>query len=161
MNALDPLTAAIRVPPPALHVRWGMRRDMAAVQAIEDASFVTPWTDDDFTDVMRRRNCIAYVAVRADIVVGYVVYELRTASLEILNLAVRPDCRRQGVGAKLVDKVVSKIYSGRRTRVEVAVREGNLPAQLFFKGHGFRATSVSRGHFDDTGEDAYLMSYSL
>ena len=160
MNALDPLTAALRASKPALHIRWTMRRDMAEIVALEAASYETPWTEQDFLRCLRQRNCIGFVAVRADEVVGYVVYEMHAASLEVLNLAVAPDCRRQGVGAKLVDKVVSKIYSGRRTRVEVAVREGNLAAQLFLRDSGFKATAVERGHFDN-GEDAYLMSYSL
>ena len=39
------------------------------------------------------------------------------------------------------------------------VRETNLPAQLFFRAHGFRAVSVLRDFYEDTAEDAYLMQY--
>ena len=162
MNPLAALTAAaaLRASKPALHVRWALRRDLAEIVAIEADSYDRAWTEEDFLDVMRSRDTIVYVAVRADAVVGYVAMRMHAASLEIVNLAVAPGCRHQAVGSKLVDKVVSRIYSGRRTRVDVAVREGNLPAQLFFKNVGFRATSVSRDHFDN-GESAYLMAYSL
>ena len=39
------------------------------------------------------------------------------------------------------------------------VRETNLAAQLFFRTQGFRAVSVLRSYYDDTPEDAYVMSY--
>ena len=35
----------------------------------------------------------------------------------------------------------------------------NLPAQIFFRGSGFLATTVLRDFYEDTTEDAYLMSY--
>ena len=41
----------------------------------------------------------------------------------------------------------------------VCVRETNLSAQLFFRNVGFRATTVLKDFYDDTTEDAYLMSY--
>jgi ribosomal-protein-alanine N-acetyltransferase len=39
------------------------------------------------------------------------------------------------------------------------VRETNLPAQLFFKKVGFRATTVLRSYYEDSPEDAYVMQY--
>jgi ribosomal-protein-alanine N-acetyltransferase len=41
------------------------------------------------------------------------------------------------------------------------VRETNLPAQLFFRSLGFRATSVLKDFYRDSTEDAYLMQYVL
>ena len=34
-----------------------------------------------------------------------------------------------------------------------------LSAQLFYRVQGFRATEVAREHYEDTGEDAYVMQY--
>jgi ribosomal-protein-alanine N-acetyltransferase len=59
----------------------------------------------------------------------------------------------------MVAKLVGKLSSHRRTRILLQVRETNLPAQLFFRIQGFRATEVVREHFEDTGEDAYIMQY--
>jgi ribosomal-protein-alanine N-acetyltransferase len=39
------------------------------------------------------------------------------------------------------------------------VRETNLPAQLFFRGMGFKAISLLKDFYEDTTEDAYLMQY--
>ncbi len=37
------------------------------------------------------------------------------------------------------------------------MRERNLPAQMFFRGHGFQATKLLRNYYEDSGEDAYQM----
>ena len=59
----------------------------------------------------------------------------------------------------MIDKLVGKLSSQRRTRITLEVRETNLAAQLFFRASGFRATSVLRDFYDDSPEDAYLMQY--
>ena len=45
-----------------VHIRWMIRRDMADVLAIENASFEFPWLEDDFIRCLRQRNCIGMVA---------------------------------------------------------------------------------------------------
>jgi ribosomal-protein-alanine N-acetyltransferase len=59
----------------------------------------------------------------------------------------------------MVDKLVGKLSSHRRTRIVLHVRETNLAGQLFFRGQNFKATEVIREHYQDTGEDAFLMNY--
>jgi ribosomal-protein-alanine N-acetyltransferase len=89
------------------------------------------------------------------------IYELHKAKLHILNFAVHPQCRRAGVGAQMVAKLISKLSSHRRTRITLEVRETNLGAQLFFRNQGFRAVRVLRAFYEDSGEDAFLMQYRL
>ena len=59
----------------------------------------------------------------------------------------------------MIKKLVSKLSYQRRNRIMLEVRETNLAAQLFFRGHGFRAVSLLRKFYEDTPEDAYLMQY--
>jgi ribosomal-protein-alanine N-acetyltransferase len=59
----------------------------------------------------------------------------------------------------MVKKLISKLSHDRRSRIQLEIRETNLPAQLFFRTLGFRATSVLRQFYEDTPEDAYLMQY--
>ena len=58
-------------------------------------------------------------------------------------------------------KLSSKLFSHRRTRSTLEVRETNLPAQLFFRAQGFQAVRVLRDFYEDSGEDAFLMQYRL
>ncbi|HMP79932.1 MAG TPA: ribosomal protein S18-alanine N-acetyltransferase [Pirellulaceae bacterium] len=141
------------------HIRWMIRRDMPEVLQIEQASFEFPWSEDDFVRCLRQRNCIGMVAEQDDKVVGFMIYELDKDYLHVLNFAVSPDGRRRGIGAQMVEKLVSKLSSQRRTRIRLEVRETNLAAQVFFRKMGFRAVTVLRDYYDDTTEDAYVMHY--
>ena len=142
-----------------VHIRWMIRRDMPEVLDIENESFEFPWSEEDFIRCLRQRNGVGMVAEYDEQVVGFVIYELHRKRLHVLNFAVDEDCRRQGVGRQMVDKLATKLSPQRRTRVLLEVRETNLEAQLFFKSLGFRAVSVLRNYYDDSPEDAYLMQY--
>lgn len=138
-----------------VHIRWLIRRDMPAVLSIENASFDFPWTDDDFRAVLRQRNCIGMVAEYRDHVLGFMVYELHTTSLELLNFAVAPDARRHGVGHGLATYLRRKLTE-RRRRITLVCRETNLAGHLFWKAEGFQATRIIANAFPDTDEDGYM-----
>jgi [ribosomal protein S18]-alanine N-acetyltransferase len=142
-----------------VHIRWMIRRDMPEVLQTEQQSFEFSWTEEDFLRCLRQRNCIGMVAEQGEKVVGFMIYELHKAKLHILNFAVNPGCRRSGVGEQMVQKLISKLSSHRRTRITLEVRETNLAAQLFFSKQSFKAVRVLRAYYEDSGEDAFLMQY--
>lgn len=154
-------TSRVQTSAPPVHIRWMIRRDMAEVLLTEQDSFAQPWSEEDFLHCLRQRNCIGMVAEQGEHVVGYVIYELHKTKLHILNLAVHPTRRRQGIGQSMISKLLAKLSSHRRAKITLEVRESNLAAQLFFRGQGFQATRVLRAYFEDTCEDAYLMQYVL
>ena len=156
MSTVPTTKAQVRV-----HIRWMIRRDMPEVLAIEHASFEFPWCEEEFLWVLRQRNCIGMVAELGERVDGFMIYELHKNRLNVLDFAVHPEFRRQEIGRQMVDKLIGKLSSHRRTRIALCVRESNLSAQLFYRVQGFRAMEVVREHFGDTGEDAYVMNYLL
>ncbi len=147
--------------PVRTHIRWMIRRDMPFILAIEQASFGSPWLEEDFLRCLRQRNCIGMVAELGDEVLGYMIYELHKHKLQILNFAVCPRHRRQGIGSHMLRKLCSKLTSHRRTRITLELRETNLEAQLFFRARRFMATAVLRSFYEDTGEDAFVMQHRL
>jgi ribosomal-protein-alanine N-acetyltransferase len=142
-----------------VHIRWMIRRDMPCVLGIEAASFEFPWTEDEFLRCLRQRDCIGMVAEQAEQVVGFMIYELHRTRIHVLSFAVHPDFRRQSVGRTMMEKLVAKLAYQRRNRIVLEVRETNLPAQLFFRSLGFKATGVLRNFYEDSTEDAFMMQY--
>lgn len=138
----------------ALKIRWMIRRDMAAVMAIELESFQFPWTEEEFTNCLRQRNCIGMVAVDGDRIVGYFVYLLHRTHLELLNIAVSAKDRRRGIGKAMLDRLVSKLHPTKRARVETLVAERNLPGQQFFNRTAWRCTGIIRGPWMNHDDDA-------
>lgn len=144
-----------------IYIRWMIRNDMPYVLEIENSSFEFPWTEEDFTKVLRERNCIGMVAEYGDLVLGYMIYELRKSKLHVLSLAVHPEYRRRRIGTQMVNKLIEKLSHQRRNRIVLEVRETNMDACLFFHECGFLATSVIQNFYDDTTEDAYKFVYRL
>jgi ribosomal-protein-alanine N-acetyltransferase len=142
-----------------IHIRWMIRRDMNEVLDIERRSFEFPWFEEDFVRCLRQRNCIGMVAEHGERIVGFMIYELHKSRLHILNFAVAAEARRRGIGQQMIQKLIGKLSSERRTRITLEVRETNLDAQLFFKENNFLATSVLRDFYDDSTEDAYFMEF--
>lgn len=154
----------------AIYIRWMIRRDLPEVLAIENESYADPWGDDDFIRALRQRNCIGMIAAALDergqelSICGYMVYELHRATLQLINMAVKPTARRRGVGRKMLAKLTDKLSTQRRNRLIIDVRETNLPMQLFLKASGFRATGVDfEAYTDQFGEteDSYRFEYRM
>lgn len=145
-----------------LSIRWMIRRDMPEVLEIEAASCEFPWGDEEFVRCLRERNCIGMVATPFDDddqLLGYILYEIQPTRLELLNFAVHPDHRRQGVGRYLIAKMIAKLTHRRRKMIETYVRESNLPALKFFRAIGFRAAGIVPGYYNLTTDDAYRLRF--
>ena len=143
------------------HVRWMITRDMPEVIQVEQDSYDYPWREEDFLRCLRQRNCIGMVAEIGKQVAGFMIYELDKLKIHIRNFAVHPEHRRNAIGSVMMDKLIAKLSSPRRASIAIEVRETNLAGQLFLRDSGFKAQRVMREHFEDSGEDAYLMCYSI
>jgi ribosomal-protein-alanine N-acetyltransferase len=147
------------------HIRWMIRRDMPEVLAIENDRFPCPWSEDDFLRCLRQRNCIGMVATNDEIkekcILGFMIYELHKSQLEILNIAVRRDVSRRGVGSLLIKKLRDKLSNQRRNRISFDVADWNLPGHLFLKSQGFVCDEILQAfwHEPDGDVDAYRFSF--
>jgi ribosomal-protein-alanine N-acetyltransferase len=137
------------------------------------------WTEEEFLAALRSISTVGHVAEIGDEMLGFLIYQIgreaggpgvergdrwadrpaarlpgRGLRLNLLNLAVNPDFQRSGIGRMMVSRLHQKIQPEGGS-IQARVPESSLPAQLFFRAAGYRATDILRGHYDD--EDAYLM----
>lgn len=118
-------------PPPAkVPMRWLQPRALPEVVAIEASSFEFPCSEEELIRCLRQRNCAGIVAENSLCqTIGFVVYALHHARLQVLSLAVHPIVRHCKVGTQLIDKLKSQLSLQHRDRVVVEVRETNLFGQ--------------------------------
>src|ERR1039458_1368334 len=142
------------------HIRWITLRDMPEVLEIEQENFEYSWKQDDFVNCLKHHSCVGMVAEHDGQVLSYMIYVLHSNRIHLLNLAVSKNYHRCGIGTQMIAKLVGKLSLQRRRKIVTEIRETNLDAQLFFRELGFKAIHILNNHYEETEEDAFVMSYN-
>ena len=137
--------------------------DVDTVLAIEQASFSMPWSKNLFLSEFRSPS-VSTLLVSLDndrsvrIVTGYIVFWNVEDEMHILNLAVAPEHRRQGISRQLVLTAVKRAYARGARRALLEVRASNEAARKLYSNLGFTGTSVRRDYYESPIEDAVIMT---
>lgn len=132
--------------------------DLDGVMAIEDVSFPTPWTPGMFSEDFSRDFSDTLVAAGPDDeVLGYAVCWTIAGESHLLNIAVHPARREQGIGRALLSECIRRAARAGASRIFLEVREGNEAAQRLYLSMGFAFKGIRRGYYTDTGEDAVVL----
>lgn len=142
-------------------IRPARQADIAALGRIERACFADPWTERSLGEAIRSGQGISLVAVDGEEVAGYLLATHAGGSGEILNLAVAPGGRRQGVGRALLDRALEHLAGAEAQQVFLEVRESNGAALALYQGRGFRIVGTRRGYYRLPEEDALVLRLDL
>lgn len=144
-----------------MSVRAIETRDINAILAIQSVSpEIAQWTIADYARVAGGEMA-GWVTEEKKQVTGFLVARRIASDLEILNLAVRPDARNNGVGACLVSEVLAW---GKTFKAHIAfleVRGSNLAALRFYERHGFEVTGRRPRYYGAPVEDALVLAVTL
>ena len=78
----------------------------------------------------------------------------------MLNLAVRPDCRRQGLGRRLMTFLFLRAEEKGISKVLLEVRPSNRPAIALYRSLGFKILYRRPGYYEPDREDALVMEWT-
>jgi ribosomal-protein-alanine N-acetyltransferase len=145
-----------------LTIRAMREADVAEVIGIERASYQFPWTEGIFHDCLR----VAYVcrvAVQDQRIVGYAVMSMGAGEAHILNLCVREDDRRAGVGRVLIRYLLDQAEGAGMVEAFLEVRPSNAIAMALYQSLGFTQIGTRRGYYQAVGgrEDAAVLRLRL
>jgi len=136
--------------------------DLDQVLAIEQVSFPTPWTRDNFRfEILGNRVAYNPVLRLGDRLVAYASVWFVADELKINNIAVAPDRRGRGLARRVLEHVLAEAERRGCREATLEVRPSNRPARSLYSRLGFRETGRRRGYYRDTGEDAILMALDL
>ena len=134
-------------------------RDLAGIEEIERASYPTPWSRSMFASELSKPSSLCLGAFDAETgrLVGYLVISRYVDAWHVMNVAVSPDRRREGIASLLINRLFD-LTSGRGRRgYTLEVRVSNAGAIKLYERLGFRARGVRRGYYTDNREDALIM----
>jgi N6-L-threonylcarbamoyladenine synthase len=130
--------------------------DLDAVVALERECFAQPWTRAMLAEELREGQGWRLVAAASGEVVGFALGRKYADEWHLMDIAVAPRARKQGVGTGLLRVFVADADKAGKP-VLLEVREHNQAAIALYEGHGFSALAVRRGYYPDTGENALVM----
>ena len=134
-------------------------RHLAALAEIEKACFHAPWSEAMLREELDKG--IFLVAERDGQAIGYVGCQTVLDEGYITNVAVSPDCRRQGVGRALIAELAQRARAQGLSFVTLEARASNVPAIALYEGAGFVRVGVRKNFYTAPTEDAVLMTLFL
>lgn len=129
--------------------------DLPAVISIERRSFPAPWSLAMFVLELSKPSGICLAATEGDYLLGYLVCSRYDRVWHLMNVAVAPERRRQGVASRLIRRLVEE--GGGELPFTLEVRVSNREAIAMYERLGFRSAGVRPRYYQDNGEDALIM----
>lgn len=133
----------------------------SAMHAIEQCCFSLPWSEAQCRAAFGHQAFAAFGLLQQHQLVGYVSLYHTADEVEILNIAMLPEYRRQGGGRRLLRLVLRLARKMGIPKASLEVRESNAPAIALYVCCGFRRAGVRRAYYADTREDAHIYVCSI
>jgi ribosomal-protein-alanine N-acetyltransferase len=139
--------------------------DIDTLLAIENQSFQFPWPRQFFQSELNQPHSITLIARRRHPtlgeIVGYIIFWFVFDEMHILNLAVSPRLRRQGIARGLLNEAFRLAETHTIKTVWLEVRPSNKKALSLYESLGFKLIMTRRLYYRETGEDALILSRNL
>ena len=129
------------------------------VAELERVCFTTPWSRNMLAEELDNYLSAFLVALDDnDKVAGYAGLQAVLDEGYITNVAVRPDCRRQGIAGKLLQVFLDFAKGNHLAFLSLEVRASNYDAIALYGSRGFRSVGRRKNYYEHPREDAIIMT---
>lgn len=130
-----------------------------AAAELERICFSAPWSRNMLAEELEN-DCSAFLVALDDDgrAVGYAGVQVVLDEGYITNVAVRPDCRRNGIAQKLLQVFIDFAQAHHLAFLTLEVRASNTAAVLLYGKMGFRGAGRRRNYYEHPREDAVIMT---
>jgi len=142
-----------------MDIRRMSLHDLDAFVEIENAVYPTPWSRSMFAGELAKPSSLSLGAFEADDwkLIAYLIVSRYDDAWHIMNVAVHPECRRQGIASRLLDELFELTAGESRRGYTLEVRVSNATAISLYERFGFEPSGIRRGYYTDNREDALIM----
>ena len=130
--------------------------DLPEVVAIERRAFPAPWSLAMFVLELSKPGGICLAASARGRLAAYLVCSRYDTVWHVMNVAVDPDLRNNGIGTALIERLIEEVADP-SARYTLEVRMSNTGAIRLYERFGFRSAGMRRRYYQDNGEDALIM----
>ena len=134
--------------------------DVPAVAKLEVALFgEEAWSPDMLASELAGEPGKYYLVAAEDGVIAGYAGMLATGGgqADVLTVGVAQDRWGEGIGAALLENLLTEAARRGCTEVFLEVRTDNDRAQRLYRRHGFDSVGIRRGYYQPSGTDALVM----
>ena len=130
---------------------------VAQVAELEKLCFSAPWSENAVRGELTNPLSLWLVAVDGDTVVGYIGSQSVMGEADMMNVAVSPSYRRQGIAEMLVVSLVEKLTAQKVSSLTLEVRASNEPAIALYEKLSFVQVGRRPNYYTKPKEDALIL----
>ena len=130
---------------------------VAQIASMEKLCFSDPWSENSIASELDNKLSLWLVALEDGKVVGYVGSQTVLGWTDMMNIAVHPDYRRQGIAEKLVSKLVEELKVAQGENLTLEVRASNTPAISLYEKLDFQQVGLRKNYYHNPKEDALIL----
>ena len=127
------------------------------VAALEKVCFSDPWSEKSVASELENQLSCWLVALDGETVAGYVGSQTVMDETDMMNIAVHPDFRRQGVARALILALIGELKKRGSRCLTLEVRASNDPARALYESLGFAHVGTRRNYYQNPKEDALIL----
>lgn len=127
------------------------------IAQLEKLCFSDPWSESSIASELSNPLSCWLVAVEGEQVAGYIGSQTVMGETDMMNVAVAPDYRRQGVGEKLILTLVDILKAQGSHWLMLEVRQSNAPARALYEKLGFSEVGRRKNYYRNPKEDALIL----
>lgn len=142
-------------------IRPAWPADAPALALLERRCFADPWSGEAFRSLLKQPEAVGVVAEAEGEIAGYGLGRAVAGSGEILNIAVAPEWRRQGLGRAMLVALLQALGQRAVTEVFLEVRASNTGALTLYRHHRFEAVGRRADYYRRPREDALILRRTL
>ena len=130
---------------------------VAQVAALEAICFHDPWSEKSVASELTNPLSLWLVALDGNRVAGYVGSQSVLGESDMMNVAVHPDYRRQGIAEQLCLALVKELKEKGNHCLTLEVRASNEPAKALYEKLGFLQVGLRKNYYRNPKEDACIL----
>ena len=130
---------------------------VAQIAALEQVCFSDPWIESSVRSELDNPLSYWLVAMDGDHVAAYVGSQTVLGEADIMNVAVDPAYRRQGLARLLLERLQEALTAKGVHSLTLEVRASNEPAIALYSSQGYVQVGRRPNYYHKPKEDALIL----
>ena len=130
---------------------------VSQVAQLEKLCFSDPWSENSVASELKNPLSLWLVAEVDGAVAGYVGSQTVMDETDMMNIAVHPDYRRQGIAIALIDALIDGLKQKGSHCLTLEVRASNENARSLYEKLGFCEVGIRKNYYRNPKEDAIIL----